>query len=218
MYQEITENKTTINCKIPICILSIVALVLRAISSLTYFVTHSYIDPSNITFRMPTQSVLCTIFLTLLPCVLLFVYCAKENKATLLIPITFISLALPFLFGFVELVLIIPSLFIEAIKEYLIPLIFFSVVTIFAFKGLKNKIVVVGLLVANVICYAILQLNIGDVISNYMYHGLYVMLVCYVAGVISFFVLNLALILFVSTNKIPPIVVPKEQTQDKDAI
>ena len=125
MYQEITENKTTINCKIPICILSIVALVLRAISSLTYFV--SYFDPSNITFRMPTQSVLCTVFLTLLPCVLLFVYCAKENKATLLIPITFISLALPFLFGFVELVLFIPSLFIEAIKEYLIPFIFFSV-------------------------------------------------------------------------------------------
>ena len=218
MYQEITENKTTINCKILICILSIVALVLRAISSLTYFVTHSYIDPSNITFRMPTQSVLCTIFLTLLPCVLLFVYCAKENKATLLIPITFISLALPFLFGFVELVWIIPSLFIQAIKEYLIPFILYSVITIFAFKGLKNKIVVVGLLVANVICYAILQLNIGDVISNYLSYGLYVMLVCYVAGVISFFVLNLALILFVSTNKIPPIVVPKEQTQDKDAI
>ena len=216
MYQEITENKTTINCKIPICILSIVALVLRAISSLTYFV--SYFDPSNITFRMPTQSVLCTVFLTLLPCVLLFVYCAKENKATLLIPITFISLALPFLFGFVELVLFIPSLFIEAIKEQLIPFILYSVITIFAFKGLKNKIVVVGLLVANVICYAILQLNIGDVISNYMSYGLYVMLACYVAGVISFFVLNLALILFVSTNKIPPIVVPKEQTQDKDAI
>ena len=216
MYQEITENKTTINCKIPICILSIVALVLRAISSLTYFV--SYFDPSNITFRMPTQSVLCTVFLTLLPCVLLFVYCAKENKATLLIPITFISLALPFLFGFVELVLFIPSLFIEAIKEQLIPFILYSVITIFAFKGLKNKIVVVGLLVANVICYAILQLNIGDVILNYMSYGLYVMLACYVAGVISFFVLNLALILFVSTNKIPPIVVPKEQTQDKDAI
>ncbi|MBO5772240.1 MAG: hypothetical protein J6R37_00350 [Clostridia bacterium] len=51
-----------------------------------------------------------------------------------------------------------------------------------------------------------------------MSYGLYVMLACYVAGVISFFVLNLALILFVSTNKIPPIVVPKEQTQDKDAI
>ena len=112
MNQTILDKPVILRYKKQIVALSIVALIFKALSCISFFVTYtgSWKEGYELSFQFPAILQLFSLVLGVLPYILLVLYIQKfhnEFRATIIIPIIFASIAaLPAQKNFIENVLI----------------------------------------------------------------------------------------------------------------
>lgn len=215
------NSKVEFKLKTPIVILSIIALVFRIISSVTYFVNYDYIEygeyEMNISF--PSFLSLISLIIKLAPIVLFLVYTFKfhkDFKATICVPIVFGLIAFDPIYSIIRNLIIGYDFYFAYLISNLFIIAPFVLATISALKGFSKKSFTI---IAFSIIFLDCVLSIIGIFSDigyYLRSELYIYLItslCSILGTISFYI---SLFLFVMNNRIPAILTPSPEHEKKN--
>lgn len=215
------NSKVKFRFKSPIIILSFVALVLRIISSISYFVNYNYVSygkyEMNIAF--PSFVSLISLIIALAPIVLFLIYVLKFHesfKATLFVPIVFGLIAFSPIYNMIENLIMGYGFYLANLIFNLLIIVPFVLATISALKGLSKKSFTIT---AFVISFLICAISVIAIFSNtgyYLISEQYIYLItshCSVLGTILFYI---SLFLFAMNNRIPAILAPSPEQEKKN--
>lgn len=216
------ENNSTLKCKTPIKIFAILSLVCILLGCINYFLTYDYdYHKYELVFRFPTHWLTILYFLSsltigILPVLYVFKF-QEKNKAQVLLPIVFGTLAFSTLLELIETTIYQGGFLMENFLFQWGPPIVFSLATVSALKGFsKKRFPVIALclgLVIEVFYIFIYFENIGEYIEDSMFLYLFTNPMWSV-GYISLYI---TLLLFVLNNKITPVLkdLPKKEKKVK---
>ncbi len=202
--------------KTPIIILSMVALIFRIISDITYCVGYDY-DKYEMNIVFPPFVTFISIMIGLAPIVLFLVYAFKfhkDFKAIVCVPIVFVLLAFAPIYG------IIRRLIMEYgfhFADLTIPLTIASFVlaTISALKGFSEKTytIIAFSIIFLLNLYSII--SIFPIIDFYLRGEFYIYLIASACGILGTISFNISLFLFAMNNRIPAILTPSPEQEKK---
>jgi uncharacterized membrane protein len=214
------DRQIHLRYKSQIVVLSIVALVFKALSSISYFATYEggWKDGYELSFQFPNIIQLFYLVLGVLPYILLVIYVQKfhkEFKATVVVPVIFASIAIVPLLSLI--INIINGHGFSGIIVYLITPITFALATISALKGLSNKIFIV---IPTVVGLVLNLLSLNGTFSNFSYYinyGMFLYIFTVPASIIASSALYVALLIFGLKNRIPTILSVSPEEEKKNA-
>ena len=217
MDQIASENLVSFKYKKQIAVLSILALVLRVVSCINFFVSYgvNLEEEIKLCFQFPPIEQLLLLILNILPCILLVIYVQglyKKSNAAVIVPIVFASIAMSSVVG---LVFNIIAADVTSIITNLSLAIAFSVATIKALNGLSNKIFV---LIPTVLALALTLLSAVESFSSFplfVSYGMPIYIVTGLASIIANLALNSALLVFGLTNRIPNVISMYSRKKEK---
>lgn len=214
------DRQIQLRYKSQIVILSIVALVFKALSSISYFATYegNWNDGYELSFQFPNIIQLFSLVLGVLPYILLVIYVQKfhkEFKATVVVPVIFASIAI------VPLLSLISNIingygFSGIIINIIIP-ITFALATISALKGLSNKIFIVIPTVVGLVLNLLSLIRTFNIFSYYIREGMFLYIFTVLASIIASSALYVALLIFGLKNRIPTILSVSPEEEKKNA-
>ena len=151
MDKTMVSNERKLNCKTPITVLALIALIFAVFNSLTYFAYDTYyeingVDVQEIIFSFPSIFGLISWVLMLAPKVLLVLYVFKfsqECKGAVIVPAIFACVAVNYLWDFIISFLGTGFAFIIYFITGVIMTIVFALATISALKGIPKKILII---------------------------------------------------------------------------
>lgn len=231
------DRQIQLRYKSQIVILSIVALVFKALSSIYYFTTYEsvwrdgYEISSKLSFQFPNilqlSNIIPLFFLVLdvLPYILLVIYVQKfhkEFKATVVVPVIFASIAIVHLLNLI-INIIYGYGFIGSIINLITSItlaITFALATISALKGLSNKIFIVIPTVVGLVSNLLSLIGTFYNFSYYISSGSGMHLYSFTfdtSSIIASFALYVALLIFGLKNRIPTILSLSPEEEKKNA-
>lgn len=216
------NSKVKFKLKTPIIILSIIALVFRIISSITYFVNYDYIKYGeyelNISF--PPFVSLISLIIALAPIVLFLIYIIKfhkDFKATICVPIVFGLIAFAPIYSIIRNLIIGYGFYFADLISNLFIIAPFVLATISALKGFSKKsFTIIAFSISFLLCVFSI-ISIFTNISYYLRSELYIYLItspCSILGTISFYI---SLFLFAMNNRIPAVLTPSPEQEKKSS-
>ena len=227
------DRQIQLRYKSQIVILSIVALVFKALSSISYFATYegNWKDGYELSFQFPNIIQLFSLVLGVLPYILLVIYVQKfhkEFKATVVVPVIFTSIAIvPLLslisniinvYGFSGIISNIINVYgFSGIIINLITPITFALATISALKGLSNKIFIVIPTVVGLVLNLLSLIGTFNIFSYYIRDGMFLYIFTVPASIIASSALYVALLIFGLKNRIPTILSVSPEEEKKNA-
>lgn len=220
----VKKNKS-LKCGFVIRLLSIIALVCTALSSVSYFF---YYDSDKIngewvyelTFRFPYFMNLISLLLSIAPFVLFVLYIFKYHnklKATVLVPIIFGVLAFEILFNFLTGSSRFYYGMIFALIQLLV-LVACILALISALKGFNKKIYVIIAMSVCLLFEALTLVSVFSMMDWYIEDSMYLYIFTSplsIIGSISFYV---ALLLFATKNRIPAIIAVSAKKKNAESI
>ena len=220
MNQTILDTPVILRYKEQILALSIVALIFKALSCISFFVTYtgSWKEGYELSFQFPAILQLFSLVLGVLPYILLVLYIQKfhnEFRATIIVPIIFASIAALPLLSIINN--IIYGYAFSGIIMNLITPIAFALATISALKGLSNKTFIIIPTVAGL---ALNLLSLIGTFSNFSYYisfGMFLYVFTVPASIICASALYVALLIFGLKNRIPTILSVSPEEEKKNA-
>ena len=222
------DQSKSLNCKTPIKLFSLIALVCTALSCITYFVTWSrvYVNGEYIyeyIIYFPSLFQILYLLAEIVPSILLVLYIVKfhkEFKAKIFMPIIFGTFVFQGLLIIVERGVYNYSsgiILYDMISYiiYLAQIITFSLATISALKGFPKKLFPIIATSVGLISEAYFLLYFFEDIPWYLENSLFLYLFTRPMEFVGFVSLFIALLLFVRNNKILPVI--KTSPEKKNA-
>jgi uncharacterized membrane protein len=214
------DKQIQLRYKSQIVILSIVALVFKVLSSISYFATYEgyWKHECELSFQFPNIIQLFSLVLGVLPYILLVIYVQKfhkEFKATVVIPVIFASIAIVPLLSLISN--IINGYGFSGIIINLITPITFSLGTISALKGLSNKTFIVIPTVAGLVLNLLSLIGTFFNFSYYISYSMFLYIFTVPASIIASSALYVALLIFGLKNRIPTILSVSPEEEKKNA-
>ena len=215
------NSKVKFRFESPIIILSFVALVLRIISSISYFVNYNYVSygkyEMNIAF--PPFASLISLIIALAPIVLFLIYILKFHesfKATIFVPIVFGLIAFSPIYNMIKNLIMGYGFNPASLISTLLIVVPFVLATISALKGLSKKsFTITAFVIALLICaISVIAMFINT--GYYLRSERYIYLItspCDILGTISFYI---SLFLFAINNRIPAILALSPEQEKKN--
>lgn len=213
------ERQIHFRYKKQIFVLSIVALVCKALSSISYFATYEgdWIYGYELSFQFPNIVQLLLFVLSSLPYILLVIYVQKlheELKAIVVVPVIFASIAIAPLLSLFNMT---NDASLGAIIITLIDSITFVLATISALKGLSNKTFILIPTVTGLVLDLIALIATFSNFSFYVEYGMFLYILTSPASIIASSTLYVALLIFGVKNRIPNILSASPEEEKKNS-
>ena len=216
------NSKLNFKLKAPIIFLSIIALLFRIISSITYFVSYDYIKYGEyeMTIAFPSVISLFSLIIALAPIVLFLVYTIKFHKnfkATICVPIVFGLIAFAPIYSIIRNLIMGYGFYIADLISNLFIIAPFVLATISALKGFSKKSLTI---IAFSISFLLCAFSVISIFSNFSYYlrnELYIYMIsspCSILGTTSFYI---SLFLFAMNNRIPAVLTPSPEQEKKSS-
>ena len=212
---ETTLNKQRVlNCKTPIVVLALIALVCAILAFIQSFTAYGYTFTNGhyvakLFFYFPPFLRLISALLTLAPYILLILYVfnvIKGFKSAIIVPIIFACIAVGHLFSLTTTLGNKDNFLTHVLN--LITAISFALATISALNGLSNKIFIIISSALQLIMRVISLIGLivfPYAMERYVERDMTLYLITHLASIIAPIFLNVALLLFGLKNNIPVI-------------
>lgn len=215
MNQTILNNETNLISKTLITVLSIVALFLKVISDVVYFVINTVMAAGDYGFSLVETRSCFLMILDLAAYVLFLIYVVKlyqKPKAAIIIPIIFASMVVR------QLINLISNLIsnIEYSREMFTPVltfvigmaapVTFTLALISSLKGLANKTFILIPTIMSCATAPFVYISILVNLSYYVESGMIFTLCTSIVSTLAWVILNVAFLVFGLKNRIPAII------------
>ena len=215
MDQAILNNETNLISKTLITVLSIVALFLKVISDVVYFVINTVMAAGDYGFSLVETRSCFLMILDLAAYVLFLIYVVKlyqKPKAAIIIPIIFASMVVR------QLINLISNLIsnIEYSREMFTPVltfvigmaapVMFTLALISSLKGLANKTFILIPTIMSCATAPVVYISILVNLSYYVESGMIFALCTSIVSTLAWVILNVAFLVFGLKNRIPAII------------
>ncbi len=198
----------------PIFYLTFISLICEILGSITYFISYSYSSDGQYKISVVFPSVISLFYLALglAPVILLFLYIIKygnNQKYAGVIPAIYGLIALPPLLALITQIIGGYGLNVLSVIMYIALVVSFGLATLFALKGLGNKVYSI---IASVVGFIVVEINMITLFSNlgfYVEVKMFLYIITNPINAISSITLFAALLVFALNNRIPAILSTK---------